>query len=149
MKRENLYTADYSVYPGQYVPVLKEEVIKEELKQVHEGDSILPPVNIIEFANSYLVEAAVPGTKREEFLILAKNNVLSISGMQSDSDKSEHPSFYLHEFNYHCFDRNIVLPADADTALAHAEYKGGILCIYVPKTIHSGKHFFNTTIVVY
>lgn len=148
METANFYTAGYSVYPGEYVPVLNEEVIQEELKHVHEGDSILPPVNVIELADSYRVEVAIPGTKREEFLILADNNILSISGMHSDSHVNERPSFRLHEFNYHCFDRHVVLPADADAALGRAEYKGGMLCVYVPKTKQPGKHS-TAKIVVY
>lgn len=148
MEHENLHAAGYSVYPGEFVPVLNEDVIQEELKQEHEGDSILPPANVIELADSYRVEVAVPGIKKEEFVILVDKNILSISGMQLDTRMSERPRFHLHEFNYHCFDRHIILPANADTALAHAEYKGGMLCVYVPKTKQPGKHF-TVKVVVY
>ena len=37
--------------------------------------------------------------------------------------------------NYTCIDRQVVLPNDADVSFIGAEYKDGILCIIIPKSV--------------
>jgi HSP20 family protein len=137
MKNDILYNPDCSIYPGDYMPLLTAEEIEEELKLSHEGESLFPPVNITELVDSFKVEVAIPGVKREDFLLHAKENVVEGS-----------ERFQLHEFNYQCFDRPVVLPENADVEFISAEYKAGILRLYIPKSDQPAKNR-HTTIVVY
>ncbi len=71
MKSDILYSPDCSIYPGDYMPLLRAEEIEEELKLSHEGEALFPPVNITELADSFKVEVAIPGVRREDFLLHA------------------------------------------------------------------------------
>jgi HSP20 family protein len=148
MKNYNLYDSGCSVYPGDYVPLLKAEEMQDELKFFNEGEMTFPSANITELADTYKVELAVPGAKREDFLIQADENILSVSVVHKQLVQRNEEIFQLHEFDYNCCKRYIVLPDDAGAEFVSAEYKAGILCLYVPKVKEPVKNL-HTTIVVY
>jgi len=148
MKNDILYSPGYSIYPGDYVPLLKAEEIEEELKHSHEGEALFPPVNITELADSFKVEVAIPGVRREDFLLHTTDNILFVRVLNKEYKLHGAERFQLHEFNYECFDRHIVLPENADAEFTSAEYKAGILRLYLPKTDQPSKNR-PTTIVVY
>lgn len=133
---ENLqsYKSDYSVYPGEYVPLLKEEEMQEELKQWNKIEIALPQVNITEQSNSFKVELAIPGAKREDFLIHIDENILSVCVLHTHCNSYKPENFHLHEFDHSCFDRHIILPENADAEFASAEYFSGILFVHMQKT---------------
>lgn len=148
MENSISHHSDDLIYPGEYVPLLKEEQIKEELKRLDKADTFLPAVNVAELDNAFKVEVAIPGVKREEFLIQADENILSVCVMHKECDVSEPENFHLHEFNYDCFKRQITLPKNVDAEFAGAEYREGILRLLVPKTRRPAKNI-HKTIVVY
>lgn len=143
-----LHRSDYSIYPGDYVPLIKEEQIREELKHPHKGKMLFPPANITELADSFKIEIAIPGVKREDILIRADENVLSVYVLHKECPMHDQESIQLHEFNYECFERHIILQDNADAEFVSAEYKEGILLLYVPKTKQPAKNL-HTSIVVY
>jgi len=134
MQNSESYKYGYSIYPGEYVPLLNKEEIKEELKQSHQGETVQPPVNLTELNNSFTLEIAIPGVKREEFLIYIDENILSVGVLHERCRGHKSESFHLHEFNYSCFDRHINLPANVDSQFVRAEYAAGILHLDMPKT---------------
>jgi HSP20 family protein len=134
MENITLYDTDCSIYPGDYVPLLNAEEIEEELKLSHEGEALFPPVNITELADSFKVEVAIPGVRREDFLLHTDGNVLFVRVLHKEYVVEGSERFQLHEFNYQCFDRHVVLPDNADAEFISAEYKAGILRLYIPKS---------------
>ena len=133
MKNLKFREPDSSIYPGEYVPFLNETQVKEEIKQTDKKDVIHPAVNITERSDFYKIEVAIPGVKREELLIYAKENILSICAVHTDKINASLRINQLHEFNCKWFNRHILLPQDADTAFISAEYKSGILKLRIPK----------------
>lgn len=147
MENDVLYSPDCSIYPGHYVPLLKPEEIDEELRLSHEGEMLFPPVNITEMADSFKIDVAIPGVKREDFLVHTNENVLFVRVLQKDFGPKEVQHFQLHEFNYQCFDRHVTLPDDADPEFSSAEYKGGILQVVMSKTKRPAKNRHNRIVV--
>ena len=121
------------IYPGHYVPVICEEDVWNELKVQGQSRTGCPPVNIKEEPYAYRIEMAVPGVRREDFLVHTDYNMLSISVMHKEPILINERDFTLHEFNYACFDKQIPLPADADLSFISAEYKEGLLRIVIPR----------------
>lgn len=146
MEYNNLYASDCSVYPGEFVPLIKDEDLKKELYHAHSG-STPPPVNLSEFKDSMMVEVAIPGAKREDFVVYANKNEVSICLLKKTSTPSS-KNYALHEFNYGCFERHITLPENVDPEFIHAEYASGMLRLYIPKTRQQQKNK-DTRIVVY
>lgn len=143
-----LNKSEYSIYPGNYVPMLNEIEINEEIVKTKEDGIMIPSVNITESGEFYKVEIALPGVDREDFLVYADKNVLSVYVVHHHQKVGNPEKFRLHEFSCNCFERHIELPIDADTEFVSAEYKEGVLRIYVPKASEQSivQH---TRIVVY
>ena len=132
MQRER-ETINYS-YPGDYVPLLTQEQIDEQLSRFQEGEIQLPPVNIEELDDEFRMEIAIPGLKREDFLIHIDAHVLFIRVLNKTSMGQAGPKFKLHEFNYDCFEKRVDLPSNADAEFMSAEYKAGLLQVIIPKS---------------
>ncbi len=128
------------IYPGEYIPSPELEQLAIELEKHREGAVVLALVYVLDSAECFIVEAAIPGIKRENFLISVKDNVLSIAMFTKHSGVPATGSFQLHEFNYECCDRHILLPDNVNVDLASAEYKEGLLRIYMPKTATAEKN---------
>jgi HSP20 family protein len=128
-----VHKSEYSIYPGNYVPILNEKEISEEIVKTKQGGIMIPSVNITESGDCYKIEIALPGVDRESFLVYAEKNVLSVYAVQHHQKIGDPEKFRLHEFSCNCFERHIELPGDADTEFVSAEYKEGVLRIYVPK----------------
>lgn len=87
--------------------------------------------------------------QRENLLLKAYRSALSISVIYSDYEPDKQKNFRMHEFNFgRCFTRKIVLPDNADPAFISAEYKAGILHLYIPKSTHPLK-WINKKIAIY
>jgi len=136
------------IYPGGFTPLLREEEVREELKRMCKGESPFPPVNVTELSNSFKVEVAIPGVKRENFLVYADDNILSVCVFNKQAPHHTEEAFKMHEFNYDCFERHITLPKNAEAEFVSAVYRSGILSMHIPKSDHPSKNQ-HTRIVVY
>jgi HSP20 family protein len=146
------YTATHAnritVYPGEYTPVLHQEDLTEELKLTREGTVVQPLVNIREFSNCYTIEVCIPGLNREDFILMIEDSTLTITVLHKEKTGPETIKFQLHEFNYECFKREIILPKNADTERIKAEYFSGLLHMHIPKT-DKPVNKISTQVVVY
>lgn len=93
----------------------------------------LPAVNVKEKENSFVVEVASPGMKKEDFKIELDNNILEISSEYQDEVKNENEKFSRREFKYASFKRSFKLPELIDAENISANYENGILNISIPK----------------
>jgi HSP20 family protein len=121
------------IYPGEYTPLPELEELATQLKLHKEGIVLQPLVNVRDRAESFTVEVAIPGVKRENFLIEVKDRILSIALFAKKSVDCITENFHLHEFNYECFERRLYLPDCVNPELASAFYKDGLLQIFIPK----------------
>lgn len=120
-------------YPGEYRPLPELEQLAEELKLNRKATVLQPLVNVRDRPENFTIEVAIPGVKRENFLIAVKNQVLSIAMFAKNRVECMPENFQQHEFNYDCFDRYIPLPDNVNPQFASASYKDGLLHIYIPK----------------
>ena len=68
----------------------------------------VPSVNTIENDDSFEIDLAVPGMKKDDFSIELDNNVLVISSETSNNVSDE--NLRLNEFNYSSFQRSFKIP---------------------------------------
>lgn len=144
----SLHPGRYSIYPGEFVPLMDEEEVRNELRRKHRNKVVYPPMNMKELPDSFIIEVAMPGVKREELLINTDENILSISVVHREYRSHALDNFKMHEFNYEFFDKHIVLPDNVDADFVSAEYREGILHLHLPKTSLSTKKL-HTRVVVY
>ena len=91
----------------------------------------VPSVNSAENNDSFEIDLAVPGMKKEDFTIELNDKVLVISSETSNT--MENDKMRLNEFNFSSFQRSFRVPDSVDQDKIKANYKNGILKIKLPK----------------
>ena len=91
----------------------------------------VPSVNSLENNDSFEIDLAVPGMKKEDFTIELNDKVLVISSETSNT--IENDKMRLNEFNFSSFQRSFRVPDTVDQDKIKANYKNGILKIKLPK----------------
>lgn len=96
----------------------------------------IPAVNVKEDENSFQVEIAAPGLKKDDFNISLEDNVLTISSeMKKESEeKDEQGKYTRKEFSYSSFSRSFSIDENhIDTENIKANYESGVLSLDIPK----------------
>jgi HSP20 family protein len=123
-----------SVYPGGYFPVLEEAELQWAFQQSKKVNTFNPTLNLNEQDDCFKLEAALPGLHREDFFISIDEDVLSIAVLHRNDAGSKENCFQMPSFGYECFNRKLTLPSNAESTFIQAEYRKGILNMYLPKT---------------
>jgi HSP20 family protein len=92
-----------------------------------------PAANIIENPDSFQLDLAAPGMKKEDFKINLENNILTISSELENEKIEEGKNFTRKEFSYSSFARSFTLPKIIDLEKIKADYENGILKVLLPK----------------
>ncbi len=94
----------------------------------------VPATNILENEESFEIQLAVPGMKKEDFNMEVEDGVLSVVFQKKEEDKEKQQGEYLRrEFDMDEFTRSFSIPKTADADNIKAKYENGILFITVPK----------------
>ena len=108
------------------------EFFNDDLRMnVINNNHSVPSVNSIENDNSFEIDLAVPGMKKDDFTIQLNDKVLVISSENTNS--VENNSMSLNEFNYSSFQRSFIVPETVELDKIRANYKNGILKVKLPK----------------
>jgi HSP20 family protein len=89
----------------------------------------IPPVNIIENEDGYILSLAVPGMKKEDLKISLEGSILCISSQKEEIEER----FTRKEFNFYSFSRSFTLPEDVKPEYIEAKYEDGLLRIVLPR----------------
>ena len=113
-------------------PSLMNEFFNEDFRMnlINRNHSI-PSVNSVENNESFEIDLAVPGMKKDDFTIELNDKVLVISSEKTNS--VENDNMRLNEFNYSSFQRSFRVPESVELDKIKANYKNGILKIKLPK----------------
>lgn len=96
--------------------------------------NFLPAVNIRDAKNSYKVDVAAPGFKKDDFKITTEDGLLTISAETSREEKEEKDNYTRREFSSSSFNRTFSLPDNIDEDHISANYQNGLLEIELKKT---------------
>tara|TARA_B110000444_G_scaffold48459_1_gene44263 strand:+ start:245 stop:667 length:423 start_codon:yes stop_codon:yes gene_type:complete len=113
-------------------PSLMNQFFNDDLRMnVINNNHSVPSVNSIENDNSFEIDLAVPGMKKDDFTIQLNDKVLVFSDEITNS--VENNSMSLNEFNYSSFQRSFIVPETVELDKIKANYKNGILKVKLPK----------------
>jgi HSP20 family protein len=93
-----------------------------------------PALDVHEDKDSFVVQAELPGMKREEIEVSLHDGALSISGERKLETKYEEAEVYRTERFFGKFQRTVTLPAPVAADKVKAQYQDGVLAITLPKT---------------
>ena len=92
-----------------------------------------PPVNIVEKADNYQLEVAIPGFEKADFNVKVEENLLTISATKKEEAKVEGDKVIRREFSNKSFKRSFTLDEKIESGSIEAKYDNGILKLQLPK----------------
>jgi HSP20 family protein len=93
----------------------------------------LPPMDLVETANHYVLRADLPGLSDGDVNIQLEDNVLTISGERNTEHEDQQEGYYRLERAFGAFSRSLTLPDGVDPDHVQARFDRGVLEITVPK----------------
>jgi HSP20 family protein len=114
-------------------PSVMDELFKDWMGGTQVINRMVPPVNIRENENSFMVELMAPGMRKEDFNIELENDLLTISSEIKQENNEENGKYTKREFTFSSFRRSFTLPETVKEDDINASYQDGILKITLPK----------------
>jgi len=96
-----------------------------------------PPVDTYEEGNTIVIITELPGVKKENISIDAKDNTISISGDRAVEENIENKKYFRRERCHGSFYRAFSLPETADPNAIEASFKDGLLKIVIHRSIEA------------
>ncbi|WP_457625710.1 Hsp20/alpha crystallin family protein [Persephonella sp.] len=109
------------------------ELVPTPKSEVAEITTWNPRVDIYEKDNKLIIEAEIPGAKKEDVEVKIKDNAVVIRGEVKKEEEEKEKTYYRSERFYGVFERVIPLPVEVKTEEAKATFENGILKIEIPK----------------
>jgi HSP20 family protein len=91
-----------------------------------------PPINIFQRGDGFVAVIELPGLDKKHLQIEAKENTIRISGQKS-IDYAEGTSIHRRERVSGNFDRTLSIPVNIDPDGIRAEYRDGVLALFIPR----------------
>jgi HSP20 family protein len=92
-----------------------------------------PSVDIYENKDQIVLEAELPGMKRDDFELSVENNVITLRGERQFEKKEDSDNYHRVERSYGSFTRSFTLPQSVSAEGATAEFSNGVLRVTLPK----------------
>lgn len=100
---------------------------------VNEG--LAPRLDVVEHDNEFVLQAEMPGIKKDDIEITLENGVLTISGeSKSENETRAGERVIRQERRYGKYVRSLRLGKEIDEKKVKANYKDGILELVLPKS---------------
>jgi HSP20 family protein len=99
------------------------------------GGGAYPPLNVFRKGDDFVVIAEVPGVTKSDLEVQVKGSTIRLSGAKSVS-YSEKAAVHRRERLGGEFDRAVTLPVEIDPDGVKAEYRDGILTLFLPRAEH-------------
>jgi len=91
-----------------------------------------PPINVFQQGDDLVAIVELPGVNKGDLNIQAKENTIRIAG-QKTIDYPENVSLHRRERLSGVFDRTLAVPMQIDPDRIQAEYKDGLLALFIPR----------------
>lgn len=98
------------------------------------SESWTPAVDVSEDKESFVVQAELPGLKREDIEVSLHDGTLTIAGERKAEKRGEETEIHRAERYVGRFQRALVLPTTVAADKVKAGYTDGVLTVTLPKT---------------
>jgi HSP20 family protein len=96
------------------------------------GAGAFPPINVFQQGDNLVAVLEMPGVNKKDLEIQAKGKTIRISGKKAIA-YAESVSVHRRERRWGSFDRSLSLPMEVDADAIKAEYRDGILALFIPR----------------
>lgn len=96
------------------------------------GGGSYPPLNVFRKGDDFIVITELPGLDKSKLEVQVKGNTIRLAGTKSVTHP-EKASVHRRERLAGRFDRAVALPVEVNPDAVKAEYRDGILALYLPR----------------
>jgi len=94
-----------------------------------------PPLNVFSKGDDIVVVAEAPGLKKDELDIQVRGRTIQIAGVKTVA-YGDQVSLHRRERTTGRFSRSLTLPVEIDADKIKADYRDGMLAIFLPRAEH-------------
>jgi HSP20 family protein len=98
-------------------------------------NSSYPKVDVKGNENQLIIEAEVPGLKRDQISVEVDGNILRIKGEKKIKDEHKSQSYIHRELKHSSFCRSFKLPENVNVDKIESSFQDGVLEITIPKNV--------------
>jgi HSP20 family protein len=102
------------------------------LEDATSGMGAFPPINIFQQGHDFVAIVELPGVQKNDLDLQSKENTVRISGRKTINFE-DGVSLHRRERISGTFDRTITLPVQIDPEGIKAEYRHGVLALFIPR----------------
>ena len=99
-----------------------------------ESIATLPRIDVRESDNETVIEAELPGMKKEDVDVSISNGTLTVKAERREEKEKNRRGFYSLARSWSVFEKTIPLPDGIDIDHVEASFKRGVLRVILPKT---------------
>jgi HSP20 family protein len=99
-----------------------------------ESIGMFPRIDVRESDKETVIEAELPGMKKEDIEVSISNGALTIKAERREEKEKNRRGFYSLARSFSVFERTIPLPDGIDIDHVEASFKRGVLRVILPKT---------------
>jgi HSP20 family protein len=111
---------------------LESALASDWLGEATAGMGAFPPINVFQQGHDFVAIVELPGVGKNDLEIQAQENTIRIAGKKSISYE-DGVSLHRRERISGDFDRTISVPVQIDPEGIKAEYRDGVLALFIPR----------------
>jgi HSP20 family protein len=111
---------------------LESALASDWLGEATAGMGAFPPINVFQQGHDFVAIVELPGVGKNDLEIQAQENTIRIAGKKSISYE-DGVSVHRRERISGDFDRTISLPVQIDPEGIKAEFRDGVLALFIPR----------------
>jgi HSP20 family protein len=97
------------------------------------GGGAFPSLNVFNKGDDVVVISELPGVRKSDLRIEVKGNTVRVAGERTPLS-GDRASIHRRERMEGKFDRTVTLPVEIDADRVKAEYRDGILALFLPRS---------------
>ena len=111
---------------------LEQQRQSDWLEDTTAGTGAFPPINVFQQGHDFVAIIELPGVGKDELVLEAKADTIRIAG-KKPVEYGANVSVHRRERVSGVFDRTIAVPVEVDPDRITAEFRDGILAIFLPR----------------
>jgi HSP20 family protein len=116
----------------EFQRALESRLESDWLRGATAGTGAFPPINVFQQGDDLVAILELPGIDKGDLQLEAKNNTIRISG-KKEIVYDEGTSVHRRERHSGTFDRTLTVPIQIDADRVKAEYRDGVLALFIPR----------------
>jgi HSP20 family protein len=92
-----------------------------------------PNVDILETDEGFVLNAEIPGLKREDVSLTLKDDILTLKGEKKRESTTDKDNYQLNERKFGQFSRSFILPDFIESEKIRTSFKDGLLRVSILK----------------